>query len=216
MLPERTNTAHLNRVNPWLVSVGMKEAPGTSSQATGQHTELERFRNYLRFLADIKLDRRLRSRVDPSDIVQETLLRAYDAREAFRGTDSGQHVAWLRQILMRTILHALRNARCAKRDIAREERLDGLLDQSSRRIEQWLAADGASPSQAVQQAEELVKIADAVYQLPEPERVAVVGYYWQQLTLAEISSELGRSVPSVAGLVQRGLRRLRGQLAETH
>ena len=75
----------------------MKEAPGTSSQATGQHIELERFRNYLRFLADIKLDRRLRSRVDPSDIVQETLLRAYDARDAFRRTDSGQHVAWLRR-----------------------------------------------------------------------------------------------------------------------
>ena len=55
----------------------MKEAPGTSSQATGQHTKLERFRNYLRFLADTKLDRRLRSRVDPSDIVQEALLRAY-------------------------------------------------------------------------------------------------------------------------------------------
>jgi RNA polymerase sigma-70 factor (ECF subfamily) len=193
----------------------MKEAPVTPAQATDQQAELDRFRNYLRFLADIKLDRRLRSRIDPSDIVQETLLRAYDARDAFRGTDSGQRLAWLRQILMRTVLHALRDARCAKRDIAREQRLDGLLEQSSRRIEQWLAADETSPSQAVQQVEELLRIADAVYKLPEPERIAVVGYYWQRATLAEISAELGRSAAAVAGLVHRGLRRLRGQLATT-
>jgi len=69
---------------------------------------------------------------------------------------------------------------------------------------------------AVQQAEELLKVAEAVYQLPEAERVAVIGYYWQRGTLADISEELGRSVPAVAGLVHRGLRRLRGQLVEVH
>ena len=83
-------------------------------------------------------------------------------------------------------------------------------------IEQWLAADEQSPSEAVQQAEELLKVAEAVYQLPEAERVAVIGYYWQRGTLADISEELGRSVPAVAGLVHRGLRRLRGQLVEVH
>jgi RNA polymerase sigma-70 factor (ECF subfamily) len=193
----------------------MNEPHGTSHQSADQPSELDRFRSYLRFLADIKLDRRLRGRIDPSDIVQETLLRAYHAKETFRGNDPAQRVAWLRQILMRTILHAIRDARCAKRDIAREQQLDGIMDQSSRRIEQWLAADESSPSQAVQQAEELLRVADAVYQLPEAERVAVVGYYWQRATLAEISAELGRSAAAVAGLVHRGLRRLRGQLAAT-
>jgi RNA polymerase sigma-70 factor (ECF subfamily) len=196
-------------------SAFMNEAPSTPSPAPGTPAEFERFRNYLRFLADIKLDRRLRGRIDPSDIVQETLLRAYDARHTFRGDGSGQQVAWLRQILMRTLLHALRDARCAKRDISREQRLDKLLDQSSCRIEQWLAVDESSPSQAVQQAEELLRVAEAIYELPEPERVAVIGYYWHRVTLAEISSELGRTVPAVAGLVHRGLRRLKGRLADT-
>ena len=77
-----------------------------------------------------------------------------------------------------------------------------------------MATDEQSPSEAVQQAEELLKVAEAVYQLPEGERVAVIGYYWQRGTLADISEELGRSVPAVAGLVHRGLRRLRGQLVE--
>jgi DNA-directed RNA polymerase specialized sigma24 family protein len=64
------------------------------------------------------------------------------------------------------------------------------------------------------QAEEMLNVAEAVYQLPEAERVAVMGYYWQHGTLAEISEELGRSVPAVAGLVHRGLGRLRRQLGD--
>ncbi len=176
--------------------------------------ELEQFRDYLRFLAEIKLDRRLRNRIDASDIVQDTLLRAYVAWDTFRGDNSAQRIAWLRQILMRTILHALRNARCAKRDVAREQHMDVILQESSRRIEQWLATDEDSPSEAAQHSEELLKVAKAVYELPEAERVAVIGYYWQHGTLAEISEELGRSVPAVAGLVHRGLRRLQDRLVE--
>ncbi len=191
----------------------MKDAEVISAKPPEIQADLERFRNYLRFMADVKLDRRLRRRIDASDIVQETLLRAYVAWDTFRGDASAQRVAWLQQILMRTILHALRDARCAKRDIAREQHLDQILDQSSHNIEQWLAADEQSPSQAVERAEELLQVADAVYQLPEAEREAVIGFYWQRESLADISTELGRSVPAVAGLVHRGLRRLRGNLA---
>ena len=98
--------------------------------------------------------------------------------------------------------------------MAREQHLDQILDQSSRHIEQWLAVDEQSPSEAVEGgAEELLQVADAVYQLPEAERAAVIGFYWQRESLADISTELGRSVPAVAGLVHRGLRRLRGHLA---
>lgn len=190
----------------------MNEAEVKSPDATEIQPDLERFRTYLRFLADIKLDRRLRNRIDASDIVQDTLLRAYAAWDTFRGDNSNQRVAWLRQILMRSILHAIRDARCAKRDVTREQRLDRILDESSRQIEQWIAADEQSPSEAMQQNEELLQVAEAVYNLPEAERVAVIGYYWQHGSLAEISEELGRSVPAVAGLVHRGLRRLRGQL----
>lgn len=119
----------------------MKRDGVLPAQTPATSAELERFRTYLRFLADVKLDRR-RRRVDASDIVQETLLKAYGAWDDFRGNDSGQRIAWLRQILMRTILHALRDARCAKRDVAREQHLNAVFDESSRRIEQWLAGGG--------------------------------------------------------------------------
>jgi RNA polymerase sigma-70 factor, ECF subfamily len=196
------------------LSVNMDGANNLSVAALEVQPELEQFRDYLHFLAEIKLDRRLRSRIDASDIVQDTLLQAYVAWDTFRGDNSAQRVAWLRQILMRTVLHALRDAQCAKRDMTREQHIDAILQESSRRIEQWLATDEHSPSEAAQQAEELTSVAKAVYGLPEAERIAVIGYYWQHGTLAEISEELGRSVPAVAGLVHRGLRRLQGRLAE--
>ena len=67
---------------------------------------LARFRSYLQLLAEARLDRRLRSKVDPSDVVQQTLLQAYKAWRQFRGTSDGEVAAWLRQILARSLLHA--------------------------------------------------------------------------------------------------------------
>lgn len=175
--------------------------------------DVDRYRNYLRFLADVKLDRQLRGRVDPSDIVQDTMLQACAAWGTFRGEQSCQVVAWLQRILMRTVLHALRDARRAKRDVRREQRLDKIMDQSSQRIEAWIAHDEASPSEAAQHAEEMLQIADAVYELPEAERIAVMGYYWQGATLAELGEEMNRTPSAMAGLVHRGVSRLRGKLA---
>lgn len=190
----------------------MGENPVCPDDPPQVEAALERYRSYLRFLAEIKLDRRLRDRIDPSDIVQETLLRAHAAWHTYRGSQEGQRLAWLRQILMRAVLHAVRAARRAKRDIAREQPLFRLLDQSSVKLEEWLAADEVSPSGAVQRAEELLHIAEALQQLPEPQRSAIIGYYWHGNTLVELSAALGRSAPAVAGLVHRGLRRLREQL----
>jgi RNA polymerase sigma-70 factor (ECF subfamily) len=166
-------------------------------------------------LAQTRLDPRLRGKLDASDAVQETLLHAYEAWDQYRGNSDEEFAGWLRAILARTLLHLVRDFRRGKRDVRLEQPMQAALDRSSAGLEKWLAIEQSSPSQHVMRAEEALRMAEAVQSLPEDQRDAVVLYYWQGCTLAEVGQQLGRSTPSAAGLVQRGLKRLREQMSAT-
>jgi hypothetical protein len=62
---------------------------------------LERYRDYLLLLARLQLDRGLQAKLDPSDLAQETLLKAHRNWEQFRGRTEAERAAWLRAILAR-------------------------------------------------------------------------------------------------------------------
>src|ERR1700737_1670806 len=109
--------------------------------------DLEPFRAYLRLLARLHLDPRLRGKLDPSDVVQETLLQGYRALAGFRGRGGAELAAWLRQILARNLAYAVRDLGRARRDVGRERSLEAALDESASRLEAWLAAKQSSPSQ---------------------------------------------------------------------
>src|SRR5262249_4060233 len=110
------------------------------------------YRSYLKLLARLHLDRSLRGKVDPSDVAQQTLLRAVEAREQFRGATEAERLAWLRRILANTLANLARDLHAARRDIGRERTLASGLDRSAGRFES-LAADQTSPSQAAGRGE---------------------------------------------------------------
>lgn len=170
---------------------------------------LDGFRSYLRLLANMQLDRRLRSKVDASDIVQQTLMQAHKARAQFRGDNEAQRAAWLRQILARNLMHATRDMTRDKRDVRREKSMQAALDQSSMRLEGLLANDESSPSVKMNRNEQILLIANAVEQLPEDQREALLMHYLEQKSLPEIAEVMDRTRGSVAGLVRRGLESLR-------
>jgi RNA polymerase sigma-70 factor (ECF subfamily) len=116
------------------------------SAAAPDGRDLEACRDYLRQVARAGLDPRLQAKLDPSDIVQQTLLEAYKDLADFRGQSPEELRAWLRQVLARNLANALRDFRRARRDVAREQALDALAARSSARVEAWLAAEGSSPS----------------------------------------------------------------------
>jgi RNA polymerase sigma-70 factor (ECF subfamily) len=176
---------------------------------------LEKYRDYLRLLARLQMDPRLRQKVDPSDLVQETLLQAHTNREAFRGSSEPELAAWLRRILANNLAQALRRFGRQRRDLALERSLEAAVEASSARLEGWLAAQTSSPSQQAQRNEQLVHLAWALVQLPDDQREALQMRHLQGHSVADICQQLGRSEASVAGLLRRGLQRLRELMTDS-
>ena len=171
--------------------------------------EPENFRSYLRLLARLQLPQKLAPKMDASDVVQLTLVQAYRALDGFRGRTEAEMAAWLRQILARNLAHAARDFARQKRNAALEVSIAATLDQSSARLEAWLADDQSSPSQRAERNDQLLRVAEALEKLPDEQRQAVELRYWQGWTLAEIAAHQQRTVASVAGLVHRGLAKIR-------
>ena len=182
-----------------------------ADDGAGLARRLESFRNYLMLLARAQIDDRLRGQLDPEDLVQQTLARAFERRDQFRGASDAQRAAWLRTLLSRTLIDAVRKVSGAG---AAGRSLEAMLEQSSARLEDVLAADQTSPSGRVERQERLVRLADALTALPEDQRRAVELKHLQGLSLIEVADRMGRSVPAVAGLLQRGLRALREDLED--
>jgi RNA polymerase sigma-70 factor (ECF subfamily) len=174
--------------------------------------DLEGFRDYLRLLARARLDPRLAAKLDPSDVVQQTLLEAHKERAAFHGGTRGELAAWLRQILARNLANALRDFRSDKRDLARERALQALVKDSSARVEAWLAAEQSSPSDRAERQEDAARLAAALERLPQPQREVVVLRHLHGWSLHDIARHVGRSRGAVAGLLHRGLQQVRSEL----
>jgi RNA polymerase sigma-70 factor (ECF subfamily) len=177
---------------------------------------MEDHRGYLMAIARLQLASRpwVDSRMDASDLVQQTLLKAHAAREDFRGQSEPELAAWLRQILNRTLANELRALGQEKRNLFRERSLEDQLEQSSQRLDGWLATDLTSPSRQLQRAENVTALAAAVDQLSADQRHVILARHCHGQSLAEISTELNRTPAAVAGLLRRGLASLREILAE--
>ncbi len=175
---------------------------------------LERYRHYLELLARLHLPPRLRSKVGPSDIVQETLLKATQNLGQYRGQSEAELAGWLRRILTNTLMDVVRGLEGAKRDIARERSLEASLAQSSDRLEALLQARPTSPSDQALRHEQLLQLSAALAQLPEDQRQALEMHYLQGCTVTTVAEHMQRTERSVAGLVRRGLQRLRVAMAE--
>lgn len=171
--------------------------------------DLNQYRGYLRALAQIELSARLQSKVDASDIVQQSLLEAHQDLAALKGKSEAELVAWLRTILTRNLLNTARDFAAQKRDIRRERSLAQRVDDSSVRLDKFLASDQTSPSQRVSRNEEAERLAAALAALPEDQRAAVVLKHFHDWPVAEIAEHLGRTKLAVAGLLKRGLKKLR-------
>jgi RNA polymerase sigma-70 factor (ECF subfamily) len=136
------------------------------------------YTNYLKLLVAAQLDNRLRTRVSPSDIVQEAFFEAHRDFNQFRGQSTAEFVAWLRKIVVNNILRAVeQHVTAEKRDVRREISLDEVgrrLEQSTVRLETLLAVKSDSPSCHAARRENEIQLADALANLPADYRDIIV------------------------------------------
>ncbi len=175
---------------------------------------LEGYREYLRLLARVQLDSRLQGKLDPADIAQETLLQAHQARDQFHGQSAPELAAWLRQILANTLREALRRFAVEGRDPGLEQSLEASLQESSLRLENWLAGEQSSASQQAERQEQVLLLAAGLAQLPQDERRALELRHLEGWSVEAVGQQFGQSEAEVAGLLRRGLKRLRQLLAQ--
>jgi len=176
--------------------------------------KLEHYRAYLRLLARLQLDQRLQSKLDASDLVQETMVRAFGKLDQFRGDTDSEFVGWLRMILANTLKEKAREFATEKRDLGRERSLEARLEESSGRLEAFLVIDQSSPAHRASRQEDLMRLADALERLPEDQRRAVELRYLVNCKALEVAREMGRSEKAVGGLIARGLENLRKYLED--
>ncbi len=174
---------------------------------------LERYRAYLTLLARVEIGRRLQSKLDASDVVQETFLEAHRHFDGFRGADEAPLRRWLRQILATTLAGQVRRYLGTRgRDVRLEEQLAETLDHSGAAFDGLLVASISSPSQQATRREQSVQLADALAQLPDDYREVIVLRHLEGLTFPEVSRRMGRSIDSVEKLWLRALGKLRQSL----
>lgn len=170
---------------------------------------LENYRGYLRTLTQLQVGRGMQAKVDASDIVQQTLLDAHVALADFRGTGEAELKAWLRTILANNLHKAIRGWRTQKRDARREISLAQQIERSSMHLDAFLVSDRSSPSEAVLRKERAESLTAALSQLPDDQRLAVILKHFHAWSMTEIAEHMERSEAAIAGLLKRGLDRLR-------
>jgi RNA polymerase sigma-70 factor, ECF subfamily len=172
---------------------------------------IEDYRDYLHLLARLQLDPRLRGKLDPSDVVQQTLAKAHQNRDQFRGSTAAEQAAWLRRILANNLIDA---ARKYQREVAVEVAIEQAVHDSSARLDAWLAAEQSSPSERVSREEQLLRLAAALARLSDDQRIVIELHHLKQDTVADIARRLDKTEAAIAGLLRRGLKKLRQLLQE--
>jgi RNA polymerase sigma-70 factor (ECF subfamily) len=172
---------------------------------------LESYRHHLRAVADRQLGSDLKSKVDASDVVQDTCLDAFREDWRFDGLTAEEAKAMLIRILIRNVQTLARQYRgTGKRDVRREVSLDYFTDGNE------LAAEGnggrTTPADAAATRDDWEKLSALMARLPDRQREALVWRARDDRTFREIGDRLGCSGVAARKLCLKVVERLRREL----
>lgn len=183
---------------------------------------LSRHRQRLRQLVDLRMDPRLRSRFDGSDVIQEALVIANARLESFAQQQiedakqdgiSLSFYPWLRGIVMDKLLNLRERHLADKRNVGRETRQrDDVPDGSVATLVDRLAGDVLSPSQQATREEDCLIVREALERLQHRDREVLELRYLEHLRVAEVGAVLGITPAAVRTRHFRAIQRLHAAL----
>ena len=170
--------------------------------SAAQDKLFQQLRPYLMMIANTQLDQQLHAKLGPSDIVQQSMLRAFQELPQYRGTTDAEFKAWLRQILINETRLARRGFAANKRDLRREQRLDAIASSD----ESQDPFDGAlTPASRTLADEQSAAVQRLIGLLPESYQTVIRLRNWEEFTFEEIATRMGMSVSGVAKIWYRAL-----------
>lgn len=183
-------------------------ARARDGDAAARDALFDRCRNYVRVVAQAQVEGRMKTKVDASDLVQQTLLDAHRAFDRFEGDSEGEWLTWLRRILQNNAIDLARRYATEKRRAGREVPLDARRPGESFGASIDPSDPGESPSQLVLRREREIELAEALVQLSEDHREVIVLRNLQRLPFDEVAERMGRTRPAVQMLWTRAIRKL--------
>ncbi len=167
-------------------------------------------------MVQARLDRRLRGRVDPDDILQEAYLDATRRIAHFAESGPMSFFLWLRLIVGQTLVNVhRRHLEAQMRDAGRDVSIarGGVPGASSVSLAGQLVAHLTSPSQAAIRAEMEAQLGQAIDSLDPIDREVLVLRHFDELTNSEVAEVLGLQQKAASIRYVRAIARLKAILA---
>ncbi len=178
---------------------------------------MDRHRDALRRMVQMRLDQKIQRRVDVSDVVQDVLVEANRRLQDYLQNPVMSFHLWLRQIAKDRIIDAHRRHRVsAKRSVDREQPLvaPAGLDRSTMELAAQICDAELTPAAAATQQELARRVEAAITQLNEQDQEIILMRHYEQLTNQEVAQALQLTEPATSMRYLRAVRRLRESLNE--
>lgn len=172
---------------------------------------LQRHRDSIRRLVQMRLDRKVRRRVDVSDVVQDVMIEASGRMDKYLADPQMAFHLWLRQIAWDRIIDTYRRHRgSARRSVDREQPLGFAGDEdSSAQLAIQLQDQGATPAAIATRREIAQRVEAAIDRLDEHDREIIIMRHYEHLSNQEAAEALGLHPPAASMRYLRAVRRLR-------
>ncbi len=182
----------------------------TGGDAAAQELLLLRYRDRLKRMVRLRIDPRVAVRVDPSDVVQETLIEASRKLAVYFEQPPIPFYPWLRQIAWQRLIDTCeKHVSAQKRSVVREQRWSpDLPDDSVMQLVDCLVHSGTTPSRAVMRKELRGHVRAALDQLGPRDREVLLLRYLEEMSTSEIAAVLEITEAGVKSRHRRALERL--------